>query len=128
MADLVVTGNLAGDPTLRTTSSGRAVVNFRVLETRRRPDGQGGWVEEDPLPLNVTAWAGLAENVAASLHRGDRVTVTGRLVPTSWVTEAGEKRHAVEVVAEDVAASLRFAQVDGLRRVARSERPALAAV
>lgn len=127
MADLVVTGNLTGDPILRTTSSGRAVVNFRLLETRQKPDGEGGWVDDTPLGLDCTAWAGLAENVAASLHRGDRVTVRGRLVPTEWTQDDGQKRYGVNLVAEDVGPSLRFAQAT-VRRVARNEAPALAAV
>lgn len=126
MAELIVTGNLAGDPILRTTQSGRAVVNFRILETRRRPDGQGGWIDDEPLGLDVTAWAGLAENVAASLHRGDRVSITGRLVPTSWTQDDGQKRFGVQVVAEDVALSLRFATATPVR-VPRTETAPAAA-
>jgi single-strand DNA-binding protein len=61
----------------------------------------------------------LAENVALSLTKGMRVVVTGRLEQRSWETEDGDRRFKVEIVADEVGASLRFATVD----VHRIERP-----
>ena len=60
----------------------------------------------------MAAWRQLAENAGSSLQKGSRVTVTGRLEQRSWETEQGEKRSIVEIVADDIAASLRFATVE----------------
>ena len=64
------------------------------------------------LGASTSARAFIAENVAASLTKGSRVVVSGRLEQRSWETEAGEKRSIVEVVADDVAPSLRFATAE----------------
>jgi single-strand DNA-binding protein len=51
----------------------------------------------------------MAENAANSIVKGTRVIVTGRLEQRSWETEAGEKRSIVEINADEIAPSLRFA-------------------
>ena len=43
------------------------------------------------------------------LKAGARVIVTGRLEQRSWETEQGEKRSVIEIVADDIGPSLRFA-------------------
>jgi single-strand DNA-binding protein len=62
----------------------------------------------------------MAENVAESIGKGTRVVVTGRLEQRSWETDAGEKRSVVEIVADEIAPSLRWATA----AVNRSERKA----
>ena len=62
--------------------------------------------------------AQLAENVAESIDKGDRVIVTGRLNWRSWETDAGEKRQVVDIQAEEVGPSLQWASAD----VTRNER------
>ena len=54
-------------------------------------------------------WRGQAEHAAESLTKGDRVMVTGRLRQRSWETPEGDKRSVVEVEADEVAPSLRWA-------------------
>jgi single-strand DNA-binding protein len=103
-----IVGNLTDDPELRYTSNGAAVVSFTVAVTPRRPDGQGGWTDGDTSFLRCSAWRGLAEHVA-ELAKGDRVIVYGRLQQRSWETDAGERRSVVEVQAEEVGPSLRWA-------------------
>jgi single-strand DNA-binding protein len=76
------------------------------------------WDEQTSF-FNVVAWRQLAENVGASLTKGARVVVSGRLEQRSWETEQGEKRTIVEIVADDVAASFRFATAE-VHRVERS--------
>jgi single-strand DNA-binding protein len=111
MADTFVsiTGNLTDDPELRFTQSGTTVVNFRVAVTTRVPDGKGGWQEGETGFYRVTAWRSLAENVADSLTKGARVVILGKLKTSTWETPEGEKRSTVEIQADEVAPSLRFA-------------------
>ena len=65
-------------------------------------------------------WGDLAENVSASCPKGTRVTVVGRLEQREYETKDGEKRDTVEVVADDVAPSLRWARVE-VERITREK-------
>ena len=62
--------------------------------------------------FDVVCWRDLAENVALSLTKGMRVVVTGRIEQRSWETDEGEHRSKVEIVADEIGPSLRFATAD----------------
>jgi single-strand DNA-binding protein len=107
---LTVVGNLTDDPELRYTPSGAAVAKFRVASTPRFMDkNTSQWKDGDPLFLACTVWRGVAENVAETLKRGDRVIVSGRLKQRSYETREGEKRTVVELEVDEVGPSLRYA-------------------
>ena len=118
MADSTVTlvGNLTKDPELRYTQSGRGIANFGIAVNRRYQQNNE-WQEEVSF-FNVVAWGDLGENAAASLSKGNRVVVTGRLQQRSYETRDGEKRNVVEVVADELGPSLRWAQVQ-IERISR---------
>ena len=77
----------------------------------------GEWQEQVSF-FNVVAWADLGENAAASLHKGNRIVVTGRLEQRSYETREGEKRNVTEVIADDLGPSLRWAQAQ-VERISR---------
>lgn len=104
---VTITGNLVRDPELRFTNEGIAVAHLSVAVNRRRRVGEE-WKTETSF-LEVRAWRDLAENICSSCQRGNRVTVAGRVEQRSWEAEDGSKRSVVEIIAEDVALSLRFA-------------------
>ena len=104
---VTVVGNVTRDPELRFTPNGAAVVNFGLAWNRK---GQND--EEVVSFFDVTCWSGLAENVAESITKGSRVVVYGRLDQRSWENQDGERRSKVEIVADDVAPSLRWATVE----------------
>lgn len=120
MADSSVTivGNLTRDPDIRFTNAGRAVATFGVA-VNRRYQVNNEWQEQVSF-FNVTAWGTLAENLAASLHKGARVIVTGRLEQREYETREGDKRSTVEIVADEVGPSLRWATAQ-VERTARSD-------
>src|SRR5262249_29872801 len=68
---------------------------------------------------DVVCWGTLADNVAASLHKGSRVVVTGRLQYRTWETDNGDKRSKIEIVADEVGPSLRWATAE-VHRVERT--------
>ena len=111
-------GNITRDPELRFTPSGAAVANFGLAVNRRWRNQQTNEWEEQVSFFDVVCWRELAENVAESLTKGSRVIVTGRLDQRSWETDNGEKRSKVEVVADEVGPSLRWATA----QVTRNER------
>jgi single-strand DNA-binding protein len=108
MNTVTVVGNLTRDPELRYTPTGQAVVKFSVPVNRFYTNRNGEKVEQTDF-FTVNAWRSLAENVALSLKSGARVLITGRIQSRTWETEDGTKRTAVEIEAEEVAASPRWA-------------------
>ena len=121
MADthVTITGNLTDDPELRFTPNGAAVANFRLAVTTRIRDGET-WRDGDTSFFRVNAWRDLAEHTADSLGKGDRAVVVGRLRQRSWETPEGEQRAVVEVEADEVAPSLRFATAKVTRTSTRN--------
>jgi single-strand DNA-binding protein len=109
-------GNLTRDPELRYTTGGRGVASFG-LAVNRRYQQNGEWQEQTSF-FNVVCWGDLGENAATSLTKGSRVIVTGRLEQRSWETQENEKRSVVEVVADEVGPSLRWATA----QIERTER------
>ncbi|HEU4528977.1 MAG TPA: single-stranded DNA-binding protein [Actinomycetota bacterium] len=106
---IIIVGNLTDDPELRYTPNGAAVVKFRVAVNRRYKDEAGNWKDGDTSYFTVNGWRTLAENVAESLTRGTRVLVAGRLQMRSWETQEGDKRTVVEIEADEIGPSLRWA-------------------
>jgi single-strand DNA-binding protein len=116
---ITVVGNLVADPELRFTSSGQAVVNFRVASTPRYFDRQtNDWKDGEALFLSCSAWRQYAENISESLTKGTRVIVVGRLKQRSWETREGEKRTVMEIEVDEVGPALRNATA----KVVRPER------
>jgi single-strand DNA-binding protein len=107
---VTIVGNLTRDPELRYTPNGAALVKFGVAVSRRfKDDATGQWKDAETSFFDVTAWRQLAENVAESLTQGSRVVVVGRLRTNSWETPEGEKRSKIEIEAEEVGPSLKWA-------------------
>ncbi len=109
---ITVIGNLTGDPNLRYTNSGAAVVDFTVASTPRSFDRNSGqWKDGETLFLRCSAWREYAENIAESLTKGTRVIVQGRLVQRSYTPrDGGEQRTVVELQVEEVGPALRYAK------------------
>lgn len=120
--NLTVVGNLTRAPELRFTPSGQATTSFGVAVNRRWQNRQTQQWDEATSFFDVVTWGQLAENVAESLEKGCRVVVTGRLDQRSWETDGGDKRSKVEIVADEVAPSLRWATVE-VTKAARSNDP-----
>jgi len=130
MADNTITviGNITRDPELRFTPTGQANTTFGVAVNRRWQNRQTQEWEEQVSFFDVVCWQTLADNVADSLGKGSRVIVTGRLEQRSWETQDGEKRSKVEIVADEIGPSLRWAtaKIEKNERKSPSDRGAAA--
>jgi len=105
---VTLVGNLVEDPELRFTASGVAMARIRMAVNRRYRDRNNEWQEETSF-FGGTCWREVAENVAESLSKGDRVFITGRLEQRNWETNEGEKRSVVELDIQEIGPSLRWA-------------------
>jgi single-strand DNA-binding protein len=107
---VTLVGNITRDPELRFTPSGQAIATFGMA-VNRRFQRNGQWEEQTSF-FNITAWGTLGENASNSLQKGARILVNGRLEQRSWETQEGEKRSVVEVVADELGPSLRWATAE----------------
>ena len=108
--NITLVGNLTQDPELKFTPSGAAVANFTVASTPRTFDRQTNeWKDGEALFIRCDAWRQLAENVAASLQKGQRVIVTGALKVRNYERQDGSKGTSVEMTVDEIGPSLRFA-------------------
>lgn len=98
MNSIIIKGRLTADPELKYTQSNTAVTSFSVAVNRRFvQEGQ-----QDTDFFNVTAWSKTAEFITKYFKKGQEILIQGRLQQHSWETESGEKRYAVDIVAEQV--------------------------
>lgn len=104
MNHMTMIGNLAKEPELRYNNSGMPICTFTIGVS----DGKKS---DEPLWMDCTTFGELAENCAASLTKGSRVVVIGRFRRRKYEKKDGTTGYSTELVAEDVAANLRFATV-----------------
>ena len=122
MADnaITVVGNVTRDPELKFLNSGQAALKLSIAVNRRWQNRQTQEWEEATSFFDVVCWREMAENAAESLARGSRVIVTGRLEQRSWETPDGDKRSKVEVVADEIGPSIRWATAQVTKNERRS--------
>ncbi len=119
-ASVTLLGNLVDDPELRCTQNGNFVCSLRLASTSRRFDRtQNRWMDGHTVFITVTCWRHMAENVSASLRKGDRTLVVGRLRQRSFETHEGNRRVVYEVDADAIAIDL-ARQTAEVRRMVRS--------
>ena len=98
---VVLTGNLTRDPELRSLQSGTSVCSLRIASNSRRRESSVEWVDK-PNYFSVTVWGAQGENCARFLSKGRPVCIDGRLDWREWQDQNGNKREAIEIIAESV--------------------------
>jgi single-strand DNA-binding protein len=100
---VILTGNLTRDPELSSLSaSGTSVCSLRVACNGRRKNNDTGQWEDQPNFFDITVWGAQGENCARFLSKGRPVAIDGRLRWREWTTKEGQKRQAVDIIAESV--------------------------
>ena len=102
MNNIHVIGNVGQDPVLRYAKSGMAVLKFSVADTFKKDN------KETTMWHNVTVFDEMAENVAELVKKGSRVIVHGRLSSSQYTDKEGNEKTSYEIVASEVALSLRW--------------------
>ena len=99
---VVISGNLTRDPEVRSLASGTTVCSLRVACNGRRRNQQTQEWEDVPNYFDVTVWGAQGDNCGRFLSKGRGVAVDGRLQWREWTDNDGNKRQAVDIVAETV--------------------------
>jgi len=95
---ITVVGNVGGEPRLRSLADGTYVADFRVAMTPSRFDKTSeSWVDQETLWFSVTCWRTLAEHAHMSVHKGDKVIVTGTFSTRTWTDKDGIDRFSNEI-------------------------------
>lgn len=113
-----VIGNLTADPELKFTSNGTPVAVFTVASNERYKDGSGQWQDGPTSFVRCNAWRHLAEHIAESVAKGDRVIVSGTFRQRDYETTNGEKRTVWELAVSEAGAALSYATA----KVAKAKR------
>jgi single-strand DNA-binding protein len=99
---VIITGNLTRDPEIRSTGSGNNVCSLRVACNGRRRNPQTSEWEDAPNYFDVSVWGAQGENCGRYLSKGRGIAVDGRLRWREWTTQDGQKRQAVDIMADSV--------------------------
>jgi single-strand DNA-binding protein len=99
---VTLTGNLTRDPELRATQSGTSVCSLRLASNTRRKDSASGEYRDKPNYFDVTVWGVQGENCNRFLSKGRPIAVDGRLEWREWTTDGGDKRQAIDIIADTV--------------------------
>ena len=113
MNSVQLVGNLARDPEIRFTKTGKAVASFTVAVSRSYVPAGSQEARELTDFIPVVVWGNLAETCGDNLAKGTRVFVEGRLSVRSYETAEGQKRYVTEVVANFVAQTMGFERRSG---------------
>jgi single-strand DNA-binding protein len=105
---LIATGNLVTDPMLRFSNAGKAVCTFRIACDTGK--------EKPTVYKDCVCFTYVAENLAGSCLKGDRVIVRGRLETQAWTGKDNKEYSKDVIIAEEIGASLQFAQVEYQRK------------
>lgn len=103
---ITVVGNLVKDPEVKDLGAGKVLAKLRVASTERFQDSDGAWKDGDTAFYDVVCWRTLAENVAGSLSKGNKVIVHGKLKYREFLRKDGTKGNAFEIDATDVGQSM----------------------
>ena len=119
---VVIIGNLAADPELRSTSSGQQVCNFRLATNRIWKDKNTGQQQKETEFHTVVAWGKLADIASRFLNKGSLAMVEGRLRTRSWQDQSGQKKYRTEIVAEALQLGPRGTKSSAPKEEAPAER------
>lgn len=111
---ITLIGNVTNDPEVRYGENGKAKISFGIAVDRSWKEVNSSEWKKETSFFNVIGWEPVSSEAARVLSKGVRVTVSGRLTQRSYETKEGEKRSAIEVVADEIGVSVR--SIEGMTR------------
>jgi single-strand DNA-binding protein len=115
-AEISLVGNIVREPVLEKSQNKTIFTRNSIAIDSQRPDGNGGWTRGETTYMDISAFGDLAEHLVASVDKGTRVMVAGRLQQRTVENDAGEKRSFYSLVCTEIGVSLRWVTVDGITK------------
>jgi len=94
-------GRLGKDPELKTTPSGKSVLNVTLASSEFYKDKEGNKQERTEWH-RVVLWERLAEVVSQYCHKGSQLFVEGSLQTREWQDKDGNKRYTTEILGRNI--------------------------
>jgi single-strand DNA-binding protein len=105
---ITVVGTVTRDPELKFINSGKAIIKFSVVTSKKKKNDDGSWEDAGTTFWDITAWDVLAENAADSLAKGTQVVILGTAESQEWNDKTtGEKKSKLGITAQHIAISLK---------------------
>jgi single-strand DNA-binding protein len=105
---ITVVGTVTRDPELKFINSGKAMIKFSVVTSKKKKNDDGSWEDTGTTYWDITAWDVLAENAADALGKGTQVVVLGTAESQEWNDKTtGEKKSKLGITAQHIALSLK---------------------
>jgi single-strand DNA-binding protein len=105
---ITVVGTVTRDPELKFINSGKAMIKFSVVTSKKKKNDDGSWEDTGTTYWDITAWDVLAENAADALGKGTQVVVLGTAESQEWNDKTtGEKKSKLGITAQHIAISLK---------------------
>ena len=98
---VVLCGRLTGDPELKMTANGIAVVSFTLAVNRPYRSADANSNQPSADFINVVAWRQRAEFISRYFKKGSSLCITGSIQTRKWADQNGQNRYATEVVVDD---------------------------
>ncbi|MDD0858389.1 single-stranded DNA-binding protein [Arthrobacter alpinus] len=115
-------GFVSSDITMSTTDSGLVIAKFRMGSNTRQQDPiTNQWVDGKTNWFQVSAFRALATNAMISIHKGNRIVVTGKLKVTSYLRKDGTPGNGVDIEADSIGLDLNFGTVTYHRTPSNSQ-------
>lgn len=99
---VILIGNVGADPEVRSLEGGVKVARIRLATTERIYNRQTQEAKEHTEWHSITLWRNMAETADRFIRKGSRIYIEGRLRSRDWTDEAGNKRYAIVIVADDL--------------------------
>lgn len=117
---ITIVGTVGTNPEFKVHDSGMPRATFRIASTERRRT-ENGWENGDTNWYSVTCFRSLATNVNASVTKGQRLIVQGRLQLNEYTPEGGIKRIRPEIVAGAIGHDLTVGPVSATKRATENQ-------
>jgi len=105
--NMTVVGYLTSDPELKNTSTGFAVTNITIASTPSKYDkNTNSWVDGQTLFMRATGWRAMAEQIVASMKKGDKVIALGKLVSETYKDKDDNERTSIRLDLESIGIDL----------------------
>lgn len=126
---LTVKGFVASEVELKMTESGIPMAHFRLGATERKFDKVSNeWVDGETNWFSVSAFRALAQNIAASVNKGERILVVGRLKLRQWTSKEGKRGTTAQIDADSVGHDLMWGTAKYQRLVSTTISNATSAI
>lgn len=119
---ITVTGNI-GEPELKFTPSGKAVLNLSLADNHHRRKDDGSYEQTGTTWYRISLWDGHAQNAAEQLTKGARVIVTGRVETRPFKDREGNERESLEIRVQDIGPAISKREQDGAPQPAQQAQP-----